>query len=486
LAAALDPGEAADPLAALAAPPRRTVACATLLNLARANVLAETLAALPQAAVAVLAAALGLAPGPQRRNGADAAATPAAGAIDALATLASSWPALAAAARGLALRAHAATRLDLDLDAAPARALANAAAAWLMDSTALRSSRPSADLRGAPPPAVPTDAVAIVTAAPDLEPSAEIDADPLDAAPANEMAAATDLTPGSLVATRCAGLFYLLDRVQELDLAESLWKVCLPEGAVLAAAMAALLGPQFADDAAAALFGGVAVVPTPPEVSAEQHAEVAAFTCAAMAAALQRRALAEIRSVWVTLVEHPRGRLLVAAAEHSPFAFFAWPATTRAELDAGLHALLAAWPHHADLQTIPALASADRSGRLRPRRDLPPPRLLMPAAASAPAAALLALVAGAPCELIAARAGAAAFDTAEAFVARYLARDGRVRIGAERMDVIIGAAAVDFELRRAGLDRDPGWLAWLARTVRFSFEEQQGSRARRAAPQGDA
>jgi hypothetical protein len=47
-----------------------------------------------------------------------------------------------------------------------------------------------------------------------------------------------------------------------------------------------------------------------------------------------------------------------------------------------------------------------------------------------------------------------------------------LRRGAERIDVILAADAVDFAVRRAGLDRDPGWLPWLGGELRFTFEEQ--------------
>jgi hypothetical protein len=40
------------------------------------------------------------------------------------------------------------------------------------------------------------------------------------------------------------------------------------------------------------------------------------------------------------------------------------------------------------------------------------------------------------------------------------------------MDVILGAGALDLDARRSGLDRDPGWIPWLRRTVRFVFEER--------------
>jgi hypothetical protein len=417
----LDRAEAGDPLAALAAPSRRAMAHATLVHLARADVLAEALAAQPQAAVAVLAASLGL--DALLELAADrAAGVPADNAFGAeLSTIAARWPALAAPARALALRVHAAVLLEVELESEAARDLAAAM------------------------PAQPIE--------------------PTRASGRTDRAA-----PETVIATRCAGLFYLLDRVQELDAAEALWKACLPEGAVLAAAASALLGPSFAGDAAPALFGGVDAAGS-PEVAPEQHAEVAIAVCAALAAALPRRGLADIPPLVVAPVHHPAGRLLVAAPEHAPFAAFAWPAAAPAALRAGLRALLDAWPHRGVLIARPALATLDTSGRLRARRDAAPRHLFVPPAPSAPAAALLALVAGAPSLLFAARAGAA-FDSAAAFVARHLARPGRVRLSPERMEVIFGPDAVDHDVRRAGLDRDPGWLPWLRRTVRFLFEER--------------
>jgi hypothetical protein len=60
----------------------------------------------------------------------------------------------------------------------------------------------------------------------------------------------------------------------------------------------------------------------------------------------------------------------------------------------------------------------------------------------------------------------------EAFVARHLARPARIRLGLEQVDVILSSAALDFDLRRSGLDRDPGWVPWLRRNLRFVFEER--------------
>ncbi len=34
--------------------------------------------------------------------------------------------------------------------------------------------------------------------------------------------------------------------------------------------------------------------------------------------------------------------------------------------------------------------------------------------------------------------------------------------------------SVDLAVRRAGLDRDPGWVPWLEKRVRFAFGEDDG------------
>jgi hypothetical protein len=446
--AALEGPVDGDPLAALAAPDQRALAHATLVRLAAGGVLAEVLAAQAGPAVAVLAAALGCTPLPAGDEPRETIGRHAA--VRELTAIASRWPALAPAARSLALRVHAAVLLDAEVEAPESVALA---AAVPDDHGTWRE-------QAIEPTPVPSPDVVV----PD-DRSETFDHPRIDESP-------EPVEPFAFMATRCAGVFYLLDRVQELDLGESLWKVCLPEGAVLAAAMSALLGRAFTDDPAPTLFGGVDGPAICPGVTAEQNAEVATATCAALAAALPRRGLADIPSAVVTLASHPSGRLLAVAAEGSPFVFFAWPATTPELLKDGLRALLDTWPHRGALAATPALVSVDTSGRLRPRRDGPSVPLLLPEAASTPAAALLALVAGAPCTLFAARAGAPAPDAVEAFVARHLTRRGRIRLGPERMDILLSADEVDLDARRAGLDRDPGWLPWLGRTVRFVFEER--------------
>lgn len=436
--AALDDDAAGEPLAALAAPERRDLAAATLLHLARAGALAEVLAAQPPLAVAVLAAAW-------RCDVSMPVATASIvdPRVEALATMARAWPMLPTAARMLALHVHAAVLLDEDLQGDAARALASAAS--LHRSVAALE-----------PLALPkTSELATETAAEDQPP---------------EDARAE-------LHTHAAGLFYLLARVQELDLAETLWQACLPEGMVLACAARALLGPDFAGDPAPSLFGGVSGVADDLAVNVEQQAEVTIAACSALAAALPRRGLAELPPVVVSLAEHTSGRLLVAAAEGAPFAFFAWPAATPEAMVTGLRALLAAWPHNAVMSAPPALARLDGSGRLLPRRDPARADLWLPQASSAAAAALLAVVAGAPCTLFAARLQAWPLDDMASLVRRWLARDARLRLGHERLDIVLTAERHDLDLRRAGLDQDPGWMPWLGRHLRFVFEERGASAA---------
>jgi hypothetical protein len=434
---ALDEEEPGGPLAALAAPQRRQIALGALTRLAAADVLAEALAAQPDAAVAVLAAALGFdTPRPPAGSPRDVFDARDSAAV--LAATAAHWPALGPAGRSLALRFHAAALLNSNVETPEAAALGAA----VLDRETVPSPAARDEHRDAP-----------ATPAPPLE-----------------AAAGEPENPAELTATRCAGLFYLLDRVQELDLAESLWRACLPEGAILAAAASALLGPSFAGDAAPALFGGVERPLVWPKVTAEQHAEVAIATTAALAAALPRRGLAEIPPLSIALVDHSAGRLLIAAPEGSPFAVFAWPASSPEMLRVGMRSLLNEWPHSGVLSAVPALATLDDTGRLRPREDVNPRGLMLPEAASAPAAALLAMVASAPSALFAARAGTVV-DRAEAFVTRHLVRPAHIRVGPEWLEIVLGADDVDIEVRVAGLDRDPGLVPWLQRNVRFVFQK---------------
>ena len=98
------------------------------------------------------------------------------------------------------------------------------------------------------------------------------------------------LTPAA-IETEYGGFFYLTSLVVELGLAESLWKVCLPEGLVLARLLAELLPPEDRADRAPAIIGGVPDPFAPFEVSWEQQKTVAAELVASLSAALPRRGL---------------------------------------------------------------------------------------------------------------------------------------------------------------------------------------------------
>jgi hypothetical protein len=426
-----------DPWAALVRPDRRAITDAALRRLAREGALADVLDARESGEVAAVAAVLGIGPGPPVGSIANAANGPRDGLVATLAAIASRWPAMAPPARQLALRVHAAVLLERDLEAGDVAALA----------AAVGAAEPRVD-------AGPADASR-------------------DKSPAREPAAREgekEDEPGRTFVTGCAGLFYLLARLQELDIPESLWKACLAEGPVLSAAAAALLGPEFTDDPAPALLGGVERLVPCPEIAHQQQADVARATCAQVADALSRRAAAGVPPVVVTLADGAAGRVLIAAVEGQPFAFFAWPALSPDMVREGLRTLLDRWPASAVLTASPPLTTLDPSGRLRPWRQPPIAAWLIPEAPSAPASALLAMVAGAPATLLAWRAGDAAHDGVKGFVGRRLAQSGRVRVTSDRMEVILRAAAVDLDLRRAALDADPGWLPWLLRSVRFVFE----------------
>jgi hypothetical protein len=369
--------------------------------------LAEVLATLPAVAVQALAASLPSAAAVEiDASGRRAAAE--------LAKRAAGWPPLMEVALRLALRLHAALPAG---EAAAAAAVAELA--W-------------AELRGAPEirpitaPAAPT---------------------PPDAAPEP---ASLSLEP--LIAdTAHASLFWLLNPIVELGLPELLWKACLPEGAVLGHAFLPWVAE---DDAAPLLLAGGAL----PQlaVSDEQQREVAVELLAALAAALPWRGLATLPPLELRVAGH----LLVASAEGSALVLFAWPAADVAE---GVRQLVAHWPASAALSAPPGLASVDPSGRVRPRALTHAPRL----PGEGPLAALLAQVAGAPAQLFASRIGEAA--AGDDFAARWFGRRGRLEVGPEQLDIVLPSSSLDVRVRHAGIDRDPGWLAWLRLSARFRY-----------------
>jgi hypothetical protein len=268
--------------------------------------------------------------------------------------------------------------------------------------------------------------------------------------------------------TAFGGVFYLLRLALELGLGEMLWRACLPEGQVLAGVARAVLGAAAGDDAAARLFGGAP--PEVPVILPEQHAEVAPALFAALVKALPRRRLAALPEPFLGVAETPAGPLLVAVPSGASFPLVAWPAPSREALAEGVAAFLAAWPHAAPApRAEPALAGLDRTGRLQALRGRLPGCDPWPDGDAA-TVALVAQAAGTLGWLFAARAGAPS-TTAGELVAGFLALPGRVVLGSDRMDVRLPAGRIDVDVRRAGLDADPGWVPWLERRVGFTYEE---------------
>ena len=57
-----------------------------------------------------------------------------------------------------------------------------------------------------------------------------------------------------------------------------------------------------------------------------------------------------------------------------------------------------------------------------------------------------------------------------ALAAALTERPAHIRATASHLDVHLRLAAVDLDIRRTGLDLDPGWLPWLGRVVRFHYD----------------
>jgi hypothetical protein len=466
-----------DPVEALCAAERRDLVFGVLARLAHDGRLIEVLAALSHARTAALAQALGVLPprAEMPSDGEDLAegeATPAAAAEAPLRTrlveCARGLPAtLPMPALLLALYVQAHALLGPAATAASVHAAVTATFAAHQRLTEMSAAHARETATAPVPPAsqapLPADGKGVQP--------------PQAAPPAQALPPATSIEspaePGYL--TGFGGLFYLLTCALELDLGESLWRACLPEGDVLAHVAAAILGPEATSDPAPYLFGGVEPGRPFPPVAPEQQQDVAAATGAALAAALPRRGLAALPEIVLDLVSPATGRLLVAAVPGSPLVLFAWPAPAPPSVVAGLRAFLGAWPRSAPPpHARPALAELGGAGRLRPAPDARVSRnILLPEAPSTEAAALLAQAAGALCGLFAARAGALVCPDAAALVRRYLALPARVTRTPGEMTVTLSADSIDLSVRRAGLDRDPGRVPWLARVVRLVFQGVQ-------------
>jgi len=270
------------------------------------------------------------------------------------------------------------------------------------------------------------------------------------------------------VDTQFGGAFYLLTSIAELSVGETLWRACLPESAVFTRVAAAILGVDASGDPAPRLIGGSGSGAELTTVTVDQHAEVATGTLTALTHTLSRHH-PELPTVRLFVATHHAGRLLVAAAAASPFVVFAWPADSADAVHEGLAIFLAHWPASAPTPLAqPALASVDRSGRIKTARPAGPAPLI-PDHDNLLATTLLAQAAGSIAFLFAARVGATDVSAPAHLVQRFLSVPARVGLWDDEMIVSMPVERIDLVVRRAGLDRDPRWVPWLNRRVRFEF-----------------
>jgi hypothetical protein len=268
-------------------------------------------------------------------------------------------------------------------------------------------------------------------------------------------------------------LFYLLQPALELSLGEALWIACVSESAVFTRIAGDLIGADASADPAPRLFGAAEAETRFTAVSAEQHAEVAKGLLNTMVVALSRGRSPGLPATTLCIVSAGDHRLLVATTAESPLALFSWPADSAAMLREGLATFLALWPQSAPRPCAdPALSSLDRTGRIRTAPPANPPPWIVPHE-DLLATALLTQAAGSVTYLFASRAGAAEVTPVQ-LVERHLAVPARIVVTGEEMEIRMPMNRIDLAVRRAGLDRDPGWVPWLQKSVRFQFVEDDG------------
>ena len=86
-----------------------------------------------------------------------------------------------------------------------------------------------------------------------------------------------------------------------------------------------------------------------------------------------------------------------------------------------------------------------------------------------PAIAILCQLCGCLAYLFLARVAAGEVTSMATFVAEFLAVPADVEAEDDGYTVRLPMERIDPRVRRAGLDRDPGWVPWLDRSVRFVF-----------------
>jgi hypothetical protein len=277
-------------------------------------------------------------------------------------------------------------------------------------------------------------------------------------------------------ATVAGGAVYLLTLAQSLGLGEILWQACLPEGRVFAEACALLLGCGVDDPLLEVLSGPVhgGQLAASDEQVAEVSLDLLRITSEAMI-----RVRGRVPSVRLGLRHTEAGRCLVAAEARSPFALFVAGAELPSDVTDAVSRFLSAWPGgKSRVSAPPGLAAVDRSGRVRPEFDLPVREQTLLGGPFEPAArALISQVAGTLGAVFAGRIGVPAEMSSKDLAGRHLLVAGKCRTTSDAVTVLLPMESIDLAVRKAGLDRDPGWVPWIERNVRVEFfEDDQPSR----------
>ena len=266
--------------------------------------------------------------------------------------------------------------------------------------------------------------------------------------------------------TRYGGSVFLLSLAIELDAGEILWRACLPEGEAFRAALLPLLGDAAADDALVNALGGESRAELRVELAQQQEVAVQLLRAFVRAATRRGKTIPPLRlRLW-----HRSGERFLVACSEDAFPCFVWPADSAAALTSGIATFLQHWPwRSARPEAAPGLATFDRAGRVLVAFDHEPGgSSFLPDRGSAPRAGLVTQVAGTLGALFSARLRADPPLDRATLVSHYLV-PGHVRLSPRRLDVLMPAERAEIAVRLAGLDRDPGWVAWLERTVRVAF-----------------
>jgi hypothetical protein len=265
------------------------------------------------------------------------------------------------------------------------------------------------------------------------------------------------------------GVFYFLSLVAELSIAEALWRACCPEAPFLAAIARALIGSCAPDSIEVRTFGGDASHAA-QAVSREQHQEIASTVLVALVDALPRRGLSAWPEVCVRLIAVPAGRLIVAQDMLTLQVVFAAPAGDPDETVGALEFFLGAWPLSAPAPRAErGLVTLDRRGRLRPLAAARVADPLIVEGTTIDDTAVLTHATGSLAQVFLARVGIDAGTDPAAALRHLLAIPASLVFEADTLTVRLSSDHLDIRVRRAGLDRDPGWIPWLQRRVRFEY-----------------